>query len=553
MKKGNTSVLLRVLSYLKPFKKEFLLAGFFLALSTLIGFLQPLIIQEITDKGMLERNVTTLFRAVAILSILIVLNQCIELAQNRLFIKVHNQSFYAIFNQVFHKLLHLKKAYFEDKNNAEIINYLQTDVSQVSSVTDRYTVTSVSYIFRIISGLAGLLIISWKLTLIVLAMVPIKVILVKHFSRQRESAMEKVLEENRDFSRWFGDNLEGINEIKLWGLFEGREKSFQEKQKKILQYEKKNSMIDAWNTFSEMMLEWGVSILLYLVGGLFVCQGNLTVGSVFAFSSYSWYVTGPVSAILNLKMYFAQILPSARRLFQFLDMDTEQDYGTRRVSHIPPRLEFKDVTFFYQKNRPILHNVNFHADPGEKIAIIGKNGSGKSTLINLLLRFYTPMDGEIFADHIPISQYILDDYRALYSVVSQAPYLFLGEISDNIDLSRNATEGAICSAMEASGVTNFLQHMPDAEKTQIGRNGTKLSGGEKQKIAVARALLKDAPVIILDEATSGFDRESDLYLHDIIVNHMENKTVIMITHHYEHLEGMDRIYKLEGGVLREVE
>lgn len=543
----------RLLAYLKPFKKQFCVSSFFLIITTFIGFLQPMLIQIITDKGMLEKNVPELVKAVAILAVVIVLNQGIELAQNRLFIKIHNESFCMIFYEVFHKLLHLKKTYFEDKNNSEILSYLQTDVSQVSSVTDRYTVTTISYMFRIVSGLTGLLLISWKLTLIVLIMVPIKVFMVKYFSKRREKAMEQILESSRDFSKWFGDNLDGINEIKLWGLFESREKTFREKQKYILNLEQKNSMIDAWNSSGEMMLEWFVSLLLYLVGGLFVCQESLTVGAVFAFSSYSWYVTGPVSALLNLKIYFAQIFPSAKRLFQFLDMETEEDKGTRQVIADIPRLEFRKVAFFYQEDRQILHDISFRAEPGEKIAIIGKNGSGKSTLINLLLRFYAPTAGEILADQIPISQYELDDYRSRFSVVSQSPYLFLGEVADNIDLTQSATREMICSAMDASGVSEYIKHMPDGEKTQIGRNGTRLSGGEKQKLAVARALLKNAPIVILDEATSGFDVESDSYLHDIIINRMTKKTVIMITHHYKHLNGMDRVYQLENGVLQEVD
>ncbi|WP_322174543.1 ABC transporter ATP-binding protein [Acutalibacter caecimuris] len=549
--KGSRAVIFRVLSYLKPFKKEFLLAGILLALATAIGFLQPLLIRQITDRGMLAQDLPVLYRAVALLALLVALNQAVEMAQTRLFVQVHNRSLYGIFRQVFQKLLRLKKPYFEDKNNAEILSFLQMDVSQVASITDRYTVMSVSYVFRIVSGLAGLLVISWKLTLIVLAMVPLKVLLVRRFSKRQEKAMDKMIESSRDFSQWFGDNIEGIDEIKLWNLFESREKAFQSRQRDLLALQKGNAMIDAWNTLWESLLEWSVTLLLYLAGGFLICRGGLTVGSVFAFVSYSWYVTGPVSALLNLKMYFARILPSARRLFRFLDMEPEPDTGTGRVGNRPPRLAFQDVSFAYQADRPILQGACFHVEPGEKVAIIGQNGSGKSTVLNLLLRFYTPEAGEITADHVPVSRLALAGYRSLFSVVSQEPYLFLGDIAGNIDLTGQASPEEVAAAMDTSGVAAYLQHMPQGEKTQVGRNGARLSGGEKQKLAVARALLKDAPVVILDEATAGFDVESDAYLHDVIVNQMAGKSVIMITHHYEHLEGMDRVYRLEGGRLYE--
>ena len=366
MKGESRAVVLRILSYLKPFKKAFLLAGLLLAGSTVIGFLQPLVIQTITDDGMLQKKMSVLVRAVLALAALVLLNQAGEMLQTRVFADVHNASFYALFQQAFQKLLHLKKSYFEDKNNAEILSFLQMDVSQVSSITDRYTIMSVGYVFRIISGLIGLFIISWKLALIVLAMVPVKFLLVRTLSKRREKAMEEMLESSRDFSRWFGDNLNGVDEIKLWNLFESRDKAFREKQQKVLRLQKRDTMIDAWNTLWESLLEWGVTLLLYLIGGIMICSGSLTIGAVFAFASYSGYVTGPVSALMNLKMYFAHVLPSAKRLFRFLDMEIETDAGEKLHRRRAPRLAFEHVGFRYEENREILRDVSFHVEPGEK-------------------------------------------------------------------------------------------------------------------------------------------------------------------------------------------
>lgn len=550
MQKESRAVILRILSYLKPFKKEFLLAGVLLIVSTAVGFLQPLVIKMVTDDGMLQKNTTALIRAVLILAVLVLVNQAVEMLQTRIFADVHNASFYGIFRQAFQKLLHLKKSYFEDKNNAEILSFLQMDVSQVSSITDRYTVMSVSFVFRIISGLVGLVIISWKLALVVLLMVPVKFLLVRSLSARREKAMDEMIESSRDFSRWFGDNLNGVDEIKLWNLFQSREKVFREKQEKILHLQKRGTMIDAWNTLWESLLEWSVTILLYLLGGLLICSGELTIGAVFAFVSYSGYVTGPVSALMNLKMYFARILPSAKRLFRFLDMEVEADSGVQKLQNGIPRLAFQHVDFRYEKNRPILTDVNFYVEPGEKVAIIGQNGSGKSTVLNLLLRFYEPQAGAVLADGTDVRDIPLEAYRSLFSVVSQEPYLFLGNIAENVDLTGRVDTERVHAAMQTSGVSGYLERMPEGEKTQIGRNGARLSGGEKQKLAVARALLRDAPIVILDEATSGFDVESDAYLHEVIVHQMQEKSVIMITHHYENLEGMDRVYRLEDGKLR---
>ena len=455
MKKPSPT-LKRILSYLKPYKKEFLLVALTLLVSTAVGFFQPLVIQAITDDGMLQQDMGVIVRSVLVLAALVLVNQGIELWQTHIFADVHNQSYYTIFHQVFEKLLHLKKSYFEDKNNTEILSFLQMDVSQVSSITDRYTVMSASYVFRIISGLVGLFVISWKLALVVLAMVPVKFFLVRGLSKRREKAMDEMIESSRDFSRWFGDNLNGVDEIKLWNLFQSREKIFAERQGGLLKLEKKGTMIDAWNTLWEVLLEWSVTIVLYLLGGWLICSGSLTIGAVFAFASYSGYVTGPVAALINLKMYFARIMPSARRLFKFLDMSTEQDNGTDQLTRKPPRLAFQNVEFRYEENRPILQGVDFVVEPGEKVAIIGQNGSGKSTILNLLLRFYQPDTGKVLADGKDVNSLSLEEYRGLFSVVSQEPYLFLGDILENTDLSGEATKEDLEAALQASGVSSYL-------------------------------------------------------------------------------------------------
>ena len=553
MKQETKHLLRRTLCYLLPYKREFLVVGLTLVLSTVIGFLQPLVIQRITDSGMMQRDMAVILSSALLLALLVLGNQAIDLLQTRIFADVHNASYYAIFHQVFEKLLHLKKSYFEDKNSAEILSFLQMDVSQVSSITDRYTVLSVSYVFRIVSGLIGLFLISWKLALIVLCMVPVKFLLVRGLSKRQEQAMDEMIESSRDFSRWFGDDLNGVDEIKLWDLFQSRDQVFREKQEKVLGVQKRTTMIGGWNSFWEMLLEWSVTILLYVLGGWLICAGSLTIGAVFAFVSYSAYVTGPVSALINLKMYFARIFPSARRLFRFLDMETELDAGTSPLKGWLPKLEFRNVEFWYEEERPILQGVTFSVEPGEKVAIIGQNGSGKSTILNLLLRFYEPKAGQILADGVDVQDISLEEYRGLFSVVSQEPYLFLGNILENVDLQGDADPDQLAAALRASGVESYLPRLPEKERTQIGRNGARLSGGEKQKLAVARALLKDASVVILDEATSGFDVESDAYLHDVILHQMQGKTVIMITHHYHNLEGMDQVWRLEGGKVLPVE
>lgn len=551
MKEETRKLLIRIFSFLLPFFKQSLVICLLMLISTIVGVIQPLVIQRITDDGMVQKNMSITIYSTAILTLLVVVGQAISLTRAQIFADIHNATSFALFHQTFQKLLQMKKSYFEDKNNSEILGSLQMDVSQVASITDQYVTNSITSLFKIISGLIGLSVISWQLTLMVIAMVPIKIVLVKYFSKRQEKAMEDIIDQSREFSQWFGDIVNGVDEVKLWGLADSCEKKFSTKQQRLLRLQKENTMINCWNGFWESLLEWSVTIFLYLIGGVMVCNGTLSIGSVFAFASYSWYVTGPVAALINLKMMFARILPSARRLFAFLDAEPEQDDGGESIALVhPPKLEFQNVKFDYDGTRSILNGINLTVNPGEKIAIIGQNGSGKSTMLNLLLRFFEPKSGQILVNGLSANSFSLQDYRSMFSVVSQEPYLFLGSILKNVDLKGGAQEAKMTKVLHDSGVESFLKRMPNGAKTRIGVNGAKLSGGEKQKLAVARALLKDAPIVILDEATSGFDVASRQYLHDVIMHEMKNKTVIMITHHYENLEGIDRVYRLDDGFLQ---
>ena len=210
-------------------------------------------------------------------------------------------------------------------------------------------------------------------------------------------------------------------------------------------------------------------------------------------------------------MHFASVKPSAERLYTFLNMEEERSGSKRVEKEISPILEFKNVRFQYTKDREVLKKVSFKLEPGEKVAIIGKNGENIKVLK-------------------------LSEYRSLFSVVSQKSALFLGDIVQNIDLEGKADRQKLNEVLRKSGVKKYLQRFPEKEKTQIGDDGAFLSGGERQKLVVARALLKDAPVMLFDEASSGFDVEANEYLYKIITEEMPEKSVIFITHHYDKLE-----------------
>lgn len=544
----------RILGYLPPFKGRLWIIIGCLVLSTIVGFFQPLTIRSITDKGMAQKDFQVIIWSVLILLGLVVVNQLLDVLQAKFFAEIHNEAEFSLSHHAFNKLMHLKIEYFGNKNNAEIINSIQMDVGNVSSITDRFMIINITYIFRVISGIAGLIIISWKLTIVVLAMIPIKFFIVLALSKRKEKKTEELIECSRDFSAWFDDNIGGVKEIKLWNLYDHRHKIFEKKQKNILKVNKENTMLDTWNVFLQIILEWFVTGILYILGGLLIVNDMLTIGGVFAFLSYSNYVTGPISSMLNIKYYLSRILPSAKRLFSFLDLTEEANLENgMEINKESLDIQFKNVSFSYEESMEVLKNTSFVISKGEKVAIIGANGSGKTTILKMLLRFVEPTSGEINIGEENINQISINKYRSLFSVVSQEPYLFYDTIINNINLDGSTSKEKVEKACRQSGASEFINKLPKQENSRIGRNGARLSGGEKQKLAVARALVKDSPIVILDEATSGYDMESDSYLYNVLMNEFKDKTIIMITHRYNNFEGMDSIYRLNEGRLERID
>lgn len=549
-KKKDYYYLGKLLALLKPYK--YYLAAIFLCLiaSSAIVFLQPLLISRLTDQGLLEMNFSVTVKLTLLIFLLIAAGQIISFLRSWMFVHIHNSFYFSLISRGFQKLMRLKISYFTEKSSAEIIDNMRVDASNAALITDQFFGFTIEYLFRIVSGLVGLFVISWRLTLVVILIVPIKYGIVSLISRKTRKWTQERLEKLSNFTGWFSENIDGIKEIKLWGLYRKQWEEFQKRQKELLKLHQKESLLESVNNNIETALSWGVTGLLYILGGMQMAEGHLSLGGVFAFISYSGYVTDPIMMLLNLRIFFSTIIPSAERLFQIFELEEESDTGKLKVKQDQGiQIEYRQVSYAYENGRSILTSADIKITQGEKVAIVGENGSGKTTFLNLLLRFLEPQEGEITVNGTNISEIEADSYRGLFAVVDQAPYLFSGTIRENIDLDLRTDRETFLRACEKSGADNFIAKLPEKEKSVIGQNGSMLSGGERKKVAVARAMVREAPIIVLDEATAGYDGESDAHLHDFLIHQTEGKTLIVITHNLEHLEGMDRVYCLKNGKL----
>lgn len=548
-KKNEDKIGRKVCGLLLAYKKYF--PGIFmcLACTSFMTFLQPLVIRRITDQGMIAKDMRCILVFSWGLIGISVIYQIMEMIQTKLFSDIHNELTFSLYQKAYWKMERLKIDYFDEKGSTEIANTINSDINNVASVADQITTFSISSVLQIVGGIVGLSILDWKLALLITLLVPIKYLVVYYFSRKKNQAFEQLIENNRKFSGWFGDCIDGIREMKLWDLFRIKNRDFEILQKRMMDSYRENMMIDEYRTFSVSILDSMMNAALYILSGLLIIKGELSLGGAFAFITYSGYVVSPISFLINIKYYFAQIIPSAKRFFEFLEQREERN-GTDKVSdNKEPVLELIGVRFGYRGDIPILKDVNLTVQQGERIAIIGENGSGKSTLFDLLLGFRQPGQGIIKLWGVSMENLNLRDIRNRIAVISQKPYLFQGTIEENVNIGRTALHSEVIDACIKSGAIAFIDRMEDGFGQCIGQNGAKLSGGEKQKLAVARAILKKADLLLMDEATSGFDKESDRELFNRICGEPDEKTIIFITHRFEELDRVDKVYKLTNGRL----
>ena len=429
--------------------------------------------------------------------------------------------------------------------------------ANMAMIADRSILFVVSYILAIIGGILGLLLLNWKLAVVVIAAAPFKAILSVRMANLNERATEDNIRLTRKFSSWFGDVISGLKEIKLWNLQTEKEELLCAQQSEILKTSKKSVLYDSYNRAITSLLDGMVQCVLYIYGGYILICGELTLGGVTAFISYSSYVLGPITSLMTVRYMFSSIKPSLTRLNEFFDLDEgesvcshtmDQPSSEQSLSDVHV-FEVRDLVFSHSKE-PLLTGVSFTAHKGEQIAIIGQNGSGKSTLIDLVLRFEKPESGEILIDGINALSFTDEQYWTMFSVVDQEPYFFQNTVRNNVDPKGAHSEAEIQRAFTLSGIMGFFQ---DRFKGDLNRmvhfDAGNLSGGERKKLAIARAILKDAPILVMDEAAADYDYESEQYLSSIISTQFKDKIVIYITHNYTYLDRFNKVYRIDKGKL----
>lgn len=525
-----------------PYKKKLLCILLCMIASSIISIVNPIISQKIVDLGFIQKDVNMVVTLSVFLLGLYGLNIIIDILKEKNRLKLSADFTEKLNKDFFGHIINIKADVMENKNSAEILTQAETDVSAIASLTDERIFYVLTKLLSMVGGFIGLCVISKELAVMVLFFIPIKAVLISKLSRKRREKYNNYLDINGKYSFWLGETIAGLSEIRNFGIKKEKEKELLQFQKKINKTDYEMSMLSEYNGCVDTLLLNVLQVLIYILGIYFIVNSGLSVGSIFAFVTYSGYVTEPVISILNILFLISGIVPSAKRYFEFREKEEEEDKGI-----IIPEPEFHSIkieNLSFSYGRDILFkDLSFDIYAGEKVAIIGGNGVGKSTLLKLIMRIHKPLSGRIILNDIPIEEYVLEEYRKIYSIVSQSVYLFNTSIKDNILLYEKENKDKLEKSLNNSGLAEFI--VPQKINFNVGDNGIKLSGGQRQRIALARAFYRDKEVCILDEANSNVDIYYEKQLEELLLKEMKNKTLIMITHRMDILNRVDKIIFLK--------
>jgi ABC-type multidrug transport system fused ATPase/permease subunit len=548
--------LMRLFRFVRPQRKAFILGLAFLLLSSLTTLIFPALMGDLLDsatKGTME----TINRIGLILIAIFLANAVFSYFRIYLFAIVTERTLALLRQTTYSHLIKLPMVFFSSRRIGELNSRVSADVALLQETFTSTLAQFIRQVVTIVGGIALLTIISFKLTLFMLAFVPVIAIITRFFGsyiRQlSKDAQNKVAESNTIVE----ETLQAIANVKAFA-----NESFE-----IFRYRKKtDEVVDValkgakWRGLFVSFIFFAlfgsvVGVIWY--GVYLVNQGEgMTSGDLFKFVLYTVFIAGSISGMADLYSQLQKAIGATENLMDILDENPEviSDDSERPSTRLDGEVVFKDVSFSYptRKDVTVLRNISFIVTKGEKIALVGPSGAGKSTIAGLLLRFYKPDSGQILIDNKDILDYNLTGLRNNMAIVPQEVLLFGGSIRENIEYGKpGATEDEILKAAEKANALEFINSFPEKLETIVGDRGIQLSGGQRQRIAIARAILKDPSILILDEATSSLDSESERLVQEALVKLMQGRTSIIIAHRLSTIRNADKIIVIDRGIVKE--
>lgn len=595
-------LLQRVWHFAQPYRLRIALLLVTIFVITGLSLLTPLLIRDLIDNAIPNRNVSRLNLLALGMIAVPLLSGLVGVAQRHLSAQIGEGVIYDLRRALYKQMQSMSLRFFTDTRTGELMSRLNNDVVGAQSAVTSTLVTIVSNLVSVVSTIVIMLALEWRLTLLAISLLPLFVLPARRIGRILRRLRRRSMEHNAEMNAVMNEtlNVGGALLVKLFGREEDEMQRFSDQAAEVRNIGVRSAVIGRWFFLMLSIVSAVGSAVVYWVGGHMVLNGTFTIGTIVAFGAYLTQLYGPLMSITNAPVEFAQSMVSFERVFEVLDIPTEirEKPQAEALPLVEGHIAFEDVSFTYHSEgatglpeiarftwggseahlkrgrqrekgqgdeeeleveptspaeRPLaLRNVSFTIDPGQLVALVGPSGAGKTTITYLIPRLYDPKEGRVLIDGHDIRNVTLKSLSRNIGMVTQDTYLFYDTIRANLMYARpDATEGEMVAAARAANIHDFIIGLPDEYDTVVGERGYRLSGGERQRIAIARVILKDPRILVLDEATSHLDSLSEALIQDALQRVMRDRTSIVIAHRLATILAADEILVMDQGRLVE--
>lgn len=556
--KVTRKLLFRILGYLKPYKWHFLLVFMALMISAVLGLFPSVVTGYIVD-SLVDKSTTLngLLKLIGIAFVILASSQIISVLEQYINSWISQKIIYDMRNEMYDHLQRMPHSFFTNEKQGEIITRMNSDINGVGTVISGLLASIVSNVLTVAVSVFYLFYTDWRLAVVGLFVLPVMIIPTRLVSIKRWKLAGEAQEKHDVLNQQINETLSvsGSMLVKLFckeNIEYNNFKGINDQATKITIKEKRAG---SWFHVLLGMFIQVAPLLIYFAGGYLIISKtdtSLTIGDITVVVALVNRLYQPVRSLLDLEVDFIRSLALFTRIFEYLDMDRqiESPSGAIKPDLSNATVEFRDVRFSYENEKPILKGVDFLVPSGKMYAIVGTSGAGKSTVIGLIPRLYDTKSGEVLVANENVKDFDLAYLRTNIGIVTQDTYLFNGTILENLLYAKpDATMKEIESACKIANIYDFIDKLPERFDTIVGNRGLKLSGGEKQRVSIARVILKDPKILILDEATSSLDSVSESLIQSALENVMKGRTSIVIAHRLSTIMAADKIMLLENGII----
>ncbi len=540
----------RALAYIAPYWRKLVFVAAVSLVSTALGLVQPYISKLLIDEALLRRNMRALMFVAALMVAVTVLGFVFNILSSYRYVQVSATVLFDMRLAVYRRLQMLSPRFYARTRLGDIVSRINNDIAEVQRVSADTLLASLANLVFLAGSVAIMLWLNWRLFLLSIVLLPLSVVALRHYQRRLASHVRTLRERSADIGSFLIETLQGIRLIVTSGAEEHEVSRFRERNRRFIDallHMQLTSYLAGAAPGAILTLS---TAALFLYGGKLVIDGAMSIGTLVAIMAYHLRLLGPVQNLLGIHTNLVTGAVSLSRVFELLDSPVEviERPDAAPVAEVRGAITFDDVTFRHDRDAPVLDGVSFEVPAGTICAIIGPSGVGKSTIADLILRLYDPDSGAVRLDGHDLRDLRFADLRRAITIVDQSPYLFHATIRENIGYARpEATQEEIEAAARAAAIHDFILTLPEGYDTPAGERGLTLSAGERQRIAIARALLRNPKVLVLDEPTAALDAVTEKSISATLAASMRGRTAIVITHRPSLLEIADQVIELEAG------